>query len=94
MKMNKYDLTKAISQKIYNLSLEDIKQVVNECFLIMQDALESGRSVYIYKFGTFKPITRKPRTLRTPQGKLVNKPAQFTVKFKPKFKRYIDEASS
>ena len=61
------NLAEAAYQAIFGPSRAEVEDVVREVFGQISDALVSGESVKISRFGSFLPLRSKPRIGRNPK---------------------------
>ena len=81
--MTKRDIVLTISKKTRIKQLV-VKEVVQEVFSAILDALKEGKKIEIRNFGVFKVKLRKARVGRNPKtGDVVPVPQRNTVTFKP-----------
>ena len=81
--MTKKDIILKVSDKT-KLKQIDVKQVVQETFNSIIEALERGEKIELRNFGVFKVKQRKSRTGRNPRtGQIVPVPPRKVVVFKP-----------
>ena len=79
--MKKVDIANAISKEV-GITKEQSAKAVDAMIAAMCGAFRQGECVYLRKFATFKPVTRKPRkSLNVQQQVMVQLPAYNTVKF-------------
>ena len=79
--MKKYDVAKAISERIDGLTLVQIEDCIDTFFEVLSDELADGGYYNQKNFGTFKRIDRAPRKGRNPQTKeIVKIPATKALK--------------
>ena len=83
--MTKADLVEQIADAIGpGVTKKDCALVVDGFLAAVKQALESGESIEIRGFGTFKLRRRKARTARNPRtGETVEVPARHVPVFKP-----------
>ena len=65
--MTKHDLVDRLAEGI-GLSRPDVQAVVDGFLSLVVDAVANGQRVELRRFGVWKPVTRKGRHLRTPDG--------------------------
>jgi nucleoid DNA-binding protein len=65
--MTKHDLVDRLADGI-GLSRPDVQAVVDGFLSLVVDAVSSGQRVELRRFGVWKPVLRKGRHLRTPDG--------------------------
>lgn len=65
--MTKQDLVDQLSDGI-GLSKPEVQAVVDGFLALVMDAVSSGNRVELRRFGVWKPVYRKGRHLRTPDG--------------------------
>ena len=65
--MTKQDLVDRLSDGI-GLSKPEVQAVVDGMLALVMDAVSSGQRVELRRFGVWKPVNRKGRHLRTPDG--------------------------
>ena len=81
--MTKRDIVLTISKKTRIKQLV-VKEVVQEVFSAILDALKEGKKIEIRNFGVFRVKLRKARVGRNPKtGDVVPVPQRNTVTFKP-----------
>lgn len=81
--MTKKEIVKAISDKIDMTQLKT-KQIVQETFVAIIDALVEGKRIELRNFGVFEVKERAARKARNPRtGQRVDVPAKLVVTFKP-----------
>ena len=79
--MNKNDLIEHIAQE-YELTKTFARDVVDNVFETIADAINKGEEVAIFWFGKFKLVERKARKGRNPQtGEAIKIAASKNVKF-------------
>jgi DNA-binding protein HU-beta len=79
--MNKNDLIEHIAQE-YELTKTFARDVVDNVFETIADAINKGEEVAIFGFGKFKLVERKARKGRNPQtGEAIKIAASKNVKF-------------
>ena len=70
------------TDKLVNLNIEDVGNVIDACIAVIEDALKRGESVSVYGFGNLGLHYRKPRkTKRIDTGEDVDVPGRFVPKF-------------
>lgn len=65
--MTKQDLVDRLSEGV-GLSKPEVQAVVDGMLALVMDAVSSGHRVELRRFGVWKPVNRKGRHLRTPDG--------------------------
>jgi nucleoid DNA-binding protein len=65
--MTKHDLVDRLSEGI-GLPKPEVLAVVDGFLALVIDAVASGNRVELRRFGVWKPVNRKGRHLRTPDG--------------------------
>lgn len=65
--MTKQDLVDRLSDGV-GLSKPEVQAVVDGMLALIMDAVSSGQRVELRRFGVWKPVNRKGRHLRTPDG--------------------------
>jgi nucleoid DNA-binding protein len=65
--MTKQDLVDRLSEGV-GLSKPEVQAVVDGMLSLVMDAVSSGHRVELRRFGVWKPVNRKGRHLRTPDG--------------------------
>jgi DNA-binding protein HU-beta len=79
--MNKNDLVEHLAQE-YELTKTFARDVVDNVFQTITDAVQKGEEVSIFGFGKFKLVERKARKGRNPQtGEAIKIAASKNVKF-------------
>lgn len=58
--LNKKDLARALAET-HNITIKEAREIVDEIFGIMSDALAAGDEITITGFGKFSVSTRAPR---------------------------------
>ena len=89
--MTKRDIVLKISTKT-GIKQIYVKEVVQQVFDTIFEALKSGKNIEIRNFGVFKVKKRRSRIGRNPKtGEIVPVPERNTVVFKPglEMKKYI-----
>jgi DNA-binding protein HU-beta len=65
------------------IAQKHVKEVLEATVALVRNEMLVGRDFKLLYIGTFKPVTRKPRTYHSPvDGQVVKKPATNTIKFK------------
>lgn len=83
--MSKSNIIDAVASAT-GTSKAQARETVNATFEAVKAELNSGESVRLTGFGTFKKETRRARNGRNPQtGETMTIPAKEVVKFKPSF---------
>jgi len=81
--MTKRDIVLKISEKTGEKQIV-VKEVAQQVFNVIFDALKAGNKIEIRNFGVFKVKRRKRRIGRNPKtGDVVPVPERNTVTFKP-----------
>ena len=81
--MTKSELVNKISNEL-NANVMEIKDVVDMVFDEITESLLSGEKVVVSGFGTFKPVTRKERTVISPMVvDPIYVPQKTVIKFIP-----------
>ncbi len=81
--LTKLEISRRISQEL-GFSVRSTSQVVGSLFKVMEQALNSGETVKVVRFGTFSPLLKKSRTGINPAtGRDIMIPARRTVSFRP-----------
>ena len=81
--MTKRDIVLKISEKT-GIKQVEVKEVVQQVFDAIFEALKAGKKIEIRNFGVFKVKKRKSRIGRNPKtGEVVPVPERNTVVFKP-----------
>jgi nucleoid DNA-binding protein len=65
--MTKQDLVDRLSYGV-GLSKPEVQAVVDGMLMLVMDAVSGGERVELRRFGVWKPVKRKGRHLRTPDG--------------------------
>jgi nucleoid DNA-binding protein len=65
--MTKQDLVDRLSEGV-GLSKPEVQAVVDGMLVLVMEAVSSGERVELRRFGVWKPVNRKGRHLRTPDG--------------------------
>jgi nucleoid DNA-binding protein len=65
--MTKQDLVDRLSEGV-GLSKPEVQAVVDGMLVLVMDAVSGGERVELRRFGVWKPVNRKGRHLRTPDG--------------------------
>jgi nucleoid DNA-binding protein len=65
--MTKQDLVDRLSVGV-GLSKPEVQAVVDGMLVLVMEAVSSGERVELRRFGVWKPVNRKGRHLRTPDG--------------------------
>lgn len=65
-RLNKKDIIDLVSEKNH-LTKVEAKEIVEEVFQLVEDALAAGKEVNISNFGVLVPLTRKERTGTDPK---------------------------
>lgn len=87
--MNKSDLVKILSRKT-SLTKPQVKQVVDELFKSIIEALSSGDKFQIIGFGTFRIKRRPPRRGTNPRtGEKIDIDSKIVPEFLPG-KKFLD----
>ena len=93
--MTKADIVNQISDAS-GLTKTDTAAVVEGLFASMISAIQKGEHIEIRGFGTFKVVTRAPRTGRNPKtGEVVRIPTRLVPVFKPsrELRSSVEESS-
>lgn len=70
------------SDKLVNLNIEDVTNVIDACIAVIEDSLKNGEHVSVHGFGSLGLHYRKPRkTKRIDTGEDVDVPGRFVPKF-------------
>lgn len=81
--MTKQDLVDRLSEGI-GLSKPEVQAVVDGFLSLVMDAVSSGQRVELRRFGVWKPVARKGRHLKTPDGAHeIDLPDRSTAVFVP-----------
>ena len=92
--MTKADIVRQVAQTT-GLTKTDTSAVVDGFIASVIDALQDGEHIEIRGFGTFKAVSRAPRTGRNPRaGTSVSIPSRKAPTFKPsrEIKARVNEA--
>lgn len=65
--MTKHDLVDRLSDGV-GLPKPEVQAVVDGFLALVMEAVSSGQRVELRRFGVWKPVNRKGRHLRTPDG--------------------------
>jgi nucleoid DNA-binding protein len=83
LSMTKQDLVDRLSSEIGMPKLE-VQTVVDGLLSLVMDSVSSGQRVELRRFGVWKPVIRKGRKVRTPDGiREIDVPDRSTVVFVP-----------
>lgn len=81
-KLSQADIIRKIADET-QIAQKYVKEVLEAAIALVRDEMLAGRDFKLLYIGTFKPVTRNPRTYHSPvDGRTVKKPATNTVKFK------------
>jgi DNA-binding protein HU-beta len=81
-KMTHADIIRKIADET-QITQKYVKEVLEAAVALVRQEMLAGRDFKLLYIGTFKPVTRQPRTYHSPiDGKTVKKPATNAVKFK------------
>lgn len=65
--MNKSDLIKNLSKKLYLFKEDDVEKSINIIIELISDSLSRNKRVEVRNFGTFSVRTRRQRVSRNPK---------------------------
>ena len=93
--MTKQDLVDRLSEGV-GLSKPEVQAVVDGMLVLVMEAVSAGERVELRRFGVWKPVNRKGRHLRTPDGvHEIDLPDRPTAVFVPaaEFRARMNELS-
>jgi len=78
-----YDLQERLKKKGTNVTIKEAMNLITDVLGVMQDTLESGKSITFRNFGSFRVQERKARHARDMRtNELMDIPAKKLVRFK------------
>ncbi len=67
-----------------NMDQDQVATVINATLNRITSHLGAGSEINLHRFGTFRPVVRRPRQIKSPRtGEVLDVPARLAVRFKP-----------